>query len=110
MVRVFKTQEHTMSQDYIKLLTPAERLATLKIGAAKALEKRGLGFADGVSGTGKILAGIGLLAVAAGVPLGVIAHKLQVSGIKRSPEERELYERARLYRDYAIKAERSLKR
>jgi hypothetical protein len=101
---------------YIKVLTPAERLECIKLGAAMACFDAGTTpatitktaqnlFSNGADTLGRIIL---LTSVLGGIPLGAAAHAVHKHINKQDTKERELTEQLKQYRGATGGMERGL--
>ena len=91
-----------MRPAYIDLLTPEERVASIRMGMITKLAQAGIplskvadiGFGDAADFASKAVVGT---AVVAGVPLGILAHVIGKQVSQARNKERELRERIRYF-------------
>ena len=97
-----------MKPEYTKLLTPAERAASMRLGALLKCAEHGIP-PDKIDETiktagidvspGGIAKAVFLTAILGGVPLGVAAHAIGKRITGEKTKERELKEKIRFYRE-----------
>lgn len=93
---------------YTRLLTPAERAAGIRAGAALfAKEAAGIDFSEAPSNIAKAIAATALLT---GIPIGVAAHLVGRHVSSDRLKERELKARIGYFRDATMGMERGLAR
>lgn len=100
--------------EYTQLLTPAERLACIKFGAAATYLLAGTGLTkEGqIPSPGEFAKGMGGLIVAlsliGGGPLGAIAHHIDRKRKADTPTERERLRKIQYYKDITRQFEHGL--
>ena len=96
--------------EYANLLTASEHRAAFDVGVAikaaefGAVEKQALAWnvaSDTTTAAFKVAKLLTLASVAIGVPIGIGAHWATQTANKQTAKERELFEKARLYRQTA---------